>query len=270
MAGAPLGSIVTNLVCNLQGVCVEFAGKNVVVTGAASGIGKGLAHRFASLGAQVMASDLDGDGAAAVASEIGGASNQCDVSDETSVQALVDDAIAELGHVDIFCANAGFGGGGGLDTPDETWDLSWRVNTMGPVLAARHVVPHMESRGGGTFVITASSAGLTTGPVSFNYATTKHAAIGVAEWLAINHGPTIAVHAICPTIVDTPMAVEFGVTMVQPMTVDTVVDATIAGIADGNFLITPAPIALDMLQAKAQNYDGFLAQLQARVAGLGD
>lgn len=126
----------------------------------------------------------------------------------------------------------------------------------------------MEARGGGAFVVTASSAGLTTGPTSFNYATSKHAAIGVAEWLAINHGPTIAVSAICPTIVDTPMAVEFGSTIVEPMTVDTVVDAAIEGIGDGRFLITPAPVALDMFRAKADDYDAFLAQMQQRIAAL--
>lgn len=130
--------------------------------------------------------------------------------------------------------------------------------------------PHMEAAGGGAFIITASSAGLTTGPVSFNYAVTKHAAVGVAEWLAINHGPTIAVSAICPTIVDTPMAVEFGKTVVEPMSVDTVVDATIEGIGDGRFLITPAPMALNMLQNKAQDYDGFLTQMQGLVQGLGN
>lgn len=64
------------------------------------------------------------------------------------------------------------------------------------------------------------------------------------------------------------MAVEFGTVLVEPMSVDVVVDAAIEGITQGTFLITPAPIAVDMLQAKAQNYDGFLANLQERVASL--
>lgn len=246
---------------------MEIAGKNVAVTGGASGIGKGLCDRFASDGAaHVAVIDLDGAGAATVASGIGGSSYSCDVADDAAMSSVIEQIVADIGHIDIFCANAGVGAGGGLDASDELWDLSWRVNVMGPVIAARHVIPHMEARGGGAFVITASSAGLTTGPVSFNYAATKHAAVGVAEWLAINHGPTIAVSAICPTIVDTPMASEFGKVLVEPMTVDTVVDSAIAGITAGEFLIAPAPVAIDMLRAKAQNYDGFLTQVQQRVA----
>lgn len=246
----------------------EIAGANVIVTGGASGIGRGLCERFATMGANVVVADLDQAGATAVAEAIGGTAQTCDVTDEASVQALVSQTIEQLGHVDIFCANAGVGAGGGLNVSDELWDLAWQVNVRGPVLAARNVIPHMESRGGGAFVVTASSAGLTTGPTSFNYATSKHAAVGVAEWLAINHGPTISVSAICPTIVDTPMAVEFGTVLVEPMSVDVVVDAAIEGITQGTFLITPAPIAVDMFQAKAQNYDGFLANLQQRVASL--
>ena len=249
---------------------MEINGKNIVVTGGASGIGRGLCERFAQLGAaHVVVADLDLEGAQKVAEAVGGTARHCDVSDDSSVQAVVQHTVDTCGSIDIFCANAGIGTGAGLNAGDDLWNLSWQVNVMGPVLAARHAIPVMEANGGGAFVITASAAGLTTGPVSFNYAVTKHAAVGVAEWLAINHGPTIAVSAICPTIVDTPMAPEFGATMVQPMSVETVVDAAIEGIENGHFLITPAPIALEMLQAKAQNYDGFLAQLQQRVQGLG-
>lgn len=250
---------------------MEIRGKNIVVTGGASGIGQGLCERVAALGAaNVVVADLDLAKASAVAESIGGSARRCDVSDDASVRAAIDETIADIGHIDIFFANAGIGAGGDLDASDDVWDTSWRVNVLGAVHAARHVIPHMQTRGGGAFVITASSAGLTTGPVSFTYAVSKHAVIGVAEWLAINHGPTISVSAICPTIVDTPMASEFGATMVQPMSVDTVVDAAIEGLVDGRFLITPAPIALDMLQTKAQDYDGFLAQMQDRVQGLGN
>lgn len=248
---------------------MSIAGSNIVITGGASGIGKGMAERFASLGAaHVVVADLNIDGARAVAGDIGGTWYQCDVSSDSSVEGLIGETVAELGRIDYFFANAGIGTGDGLDASDGLWDLSWKVNVMGPAIAARHVIPHMEAQGGGTFVITASSAGLSTGPVSFNYAVTKHAAVGVAEWLALNHGPTITVQTICPTIVDTPMAAEFGEVMFQPMPVSNVVDAVVAGIEAGTFLITPGPKPLEMFQSKAQDWDGFIATMQERIASM--
>ncbi len=250
---------------------MDIAGAGIVVTGGASGIGRGLCERFAALGAgHVVVADLDLAGAEAVAAAIGGTARHCDVADEDSVRELVAETIDAIGRIDVFCANAGVGAGGGIDASDGLWDLSWRVNVLGPVYAARHVVPHMTERGGGAFVITVSSAGLVTGPTSFNYATSKHAALGVAEWLAVNHGPTVAVSAICPTLVDTPMAVEFGSAMAEPIPVEAVVDAAVAGIAEGRFLITPSPMSLEMFRAKATDYDAFLAQLQQRVAAAGE
>lgn len=247
---------------------MEINRSNIVVTGGASGIGKGMCERFASLGASVVVADLDGGGAHAVAEGIGGTAVTCDVADQGSVDALVASAIDALGHVDLFCANAGVGVGGGLDTPLEHWDLNMAVNVMGPVHAARAVIPHMAERGGGSLMITGSAAGLITGPVSFNYAVSKHAAIGVAEWLAINHGPQIKVSCLCPTIVDTPMIDHFGPGMVEPLSVDAVVDAVVEGLADERFLILPSPQPLGMFQMKAQDYDGFIAGIQQRLAAM--
>ena len=250
---------------------MDIPGSNIIVTGGASGIGKGMCERFHSLGAaNIVVADLDLDAATAVAGSVDGTAKHCDVSDNASVKNLVDDTISALGHVDFFFANAGVGAGGDLDASDELWDLSWKVNVMGPVLAARHVIPHMEERGGGRFVVTASAAGLNTGPVSFNYAVSKHGAVGVAEWLAINHGPTITVQAICPTIVDTPMASEFGEVMFQALSVDDVVDSVIAGLEAGTFIIAPNEQPMTMFQAKANNYDGFLGNLQQRIASMKD
>ena len=247
---------------------MQIEGSNIVVTGGASGIGKGMCERFAALGANVVVSDLDGPGAQAVAEAIGGMAVTCDVADQESVTALAESAIAAIGHIDLFCANAGVGVGAGLDASLEQWDLSMAVNVMGPVHAARAVIPHMTERGGGSLMITGSAAGLITGPVSFNYAVSKHAAIGVAEWLAINHGPQIKVSCLCPTIVDTPMIDHFGAGMVAPLTVEEVVDAVIEGLADERFLILPSPQPLGMFQMKANDYDGFIAGIQQRLAAM--
>lgn len=248
---------------------MDIVGKNVVITGGASGIGRGMCERFASMGANVVVSDINSDGAAEVAAAIGGTAIACDVADPASVEALIAGAIEAMGHIDMFFANAGVGVGGGIDTDDKMWDLSMSINAMGPAYAARAVVPHLAERNG-AFVITASVAGLVTGPVSFNYAVSKHAAVGVAEWLAINHGHEIHVAAICPTVVDTPMIAEFGGALMEPLSVDHVVDAVVAGIAAETFLILPGEGGDQMLKAKLNDYDGFLANLNQRVtAGAG-
>ncbi len=250
---------------------MSIEGSNIIVTGGASGIGKGMCERFSSLGAaNIVVADLNIAGAEAIAAGIGGTARSCDVTSDSSVAALVGDTIDDVGHIDYFFANAGIGTGGNLDVSDEIWDLSWKVNVMGPAIAARHVIPHMETRGGGTFVVTASAAGLNTGPVSFNYAVSKHGAIGVAEWLAINHGPTITVHAICPTVVDTPMIADFGDVMFQALSVDDVVDSVIAGLDAGTFIIAPNENPMQMFQAKASDWDGFLVNLQQRMQSMKD
>lgn len=247
---------------------MDMNGQTIVVTGGASGIGKGMAERFSSFGAHVVVADLALDGATEVAAAIGGTARHCDVADDASVAALVADTMDDRGRIDAFFANAGVGAGNGLDASDELWELSWKVNVMGPVLAARHVIPHMEEQGGGRFVVTASAAGLNTGPVSFNYAVSKHGAVGVAEWLAINHGPAITVQAICPTIVDTPMAPEFGKVMFQALSVNEVVDSVVAGLKAGTFIIAPNEQPMAMFQAKANDYDGFLNNLQQRISSM--
>lgn len=251
---------------------MDIHGSNVVITGGASGIGAGMARRFASLGAkQVVIADLDESGATTVAEEVSslgavGVAVACDATSESSVASLVERASA-AGPIDLFCANAGVGAGGGLDTSLETWDLTLRVNVLGPVIAAKHVIPLMESNGGGTFLITASAAGLITGPTGFNYAVSKHAAVGVAEWLALNHSATVTVSCLCPTLVETPMAVHFD-GLQGAMTVDDVVDAAVDGLADDRFLILPAPMPLTALRAKADDYDGFIKNMSEMIAAL--
>ncbi len=182
--------------------------KVVVVTGAASGIGRALARVFAGPeGARhVVCADIDGAGAEAVATEVGGSAQAVDVGSEADIVRLIETAESEHGPIDLFCSNAGIAEGKGIDEPDEMWDRIWRINTMSHVWAARHLVPRMVARGGGYLFSTASAAGLLTQIGSVTYAVTKHAAVALAEWLSItHHRDGIRVTVLCPQAVRTNM-----------------------------------------------------------------
>ena len=160
--------------------------RRVVVTGAASGIGRALARRFHREGAKlVVCADLDGDGATAVAVELNGIARKVDVADEDDVRELVQSVERDHGPIDLFCSNAGISVAGGPEVANDQWQRIWDVNLMAHVFAARHLVPRMVERGGGYLLNTASAAGLLSQIGSAPYAVTKHAAVGFAEWLAI-------------------------------------------------------------------------------------
>src|SRR5690349_21148698 len=187
---------------------MQLKDKIVVVTGAASGIGRSLAQRFAAEGAKaVVCVDRDEAGAKATAAEIeGGRAFRVDVSHEAEIEGLIDTVEREVGPIDLFCSNAGIGVGGGAETPNDAWQRIWDINVMAHVWAARHLVPRMAARGGGYLLNTASAAGLLSQIGSAPYAVTKHAAVGLAEWLAITHGDEgIKVSVLCPQAVRTKM-----------------------------------------------------------------
>ena len=253
---------------------MEAAGKVIVVTGGASGIGRALCERFAAEGAQqVVVADLNGEGAAAVAEGIGGVSRKVDVGVEADLAALIDHTESEHGPIDLFCSNAGIGLGEGLAEPDAVWDAIWRVNTMAHVWAARHLVPRMIARGGGYLLNTASAAGLLTQIGSVTYAVTKHAAVALAEWIAITHGRDgIKVSVLCPQAVRTAMTADgpgvAGVDgMIEPeQAADTVVEA----LREERFLVLPHPEVAEYMRRKATDYDRWLhgmRRLQERFVG---
>ena len=140
---------------------MNISGKIIVVTGAASGIGRALCQRFAREGAAgIVAADLNAQGAAATAKEVGGSAFTANVTVKEEVQALVDHALKTHGRIDLFCSNAGVSMGRGETAPAEAWQTSWNVHVMAHVYAAEAVLPHMLARGQGYLLHTASAAGL--------------------------------------------------------------------------------------------------------------
>ncbi|MGI9373804.1 MAG: SDR family oxidoreductase, partial [Hyphomicrobiales bacterium] len=186
---------------------MELDKKTIVVTGAANGIGKAIAERFAAEGAAtVICADIDFEGAQSVAEQFGGHPVKCDVSNENDIKALIEHVENNIGPIDLFCSNAGILTLGGLDVPDEDWQRIWNINVMSHVWAARHVIPRMIARGGGYLLNTASAAGLLNQIGAAPYGVSKHAAVGLAEWLALTYQDQgIRVTVLCPRAVRSEM-----------------------------------------------------------------
>lgn len=241
---------------------MEFKDKVIVVTGAASGIGLALATRFVKEGAKVIASDRNPDGAVR-AQEIGARFIAADISQEEGVKGIIDDVLAQEGHIDLFCSNAGIAIGAGPETEDRHWDLINRINVMSHVWAARHLLPHFLSRGQGYFLNTASAAGLLTELHSAPYAVTKHAALAFAEWLAVTYGDRgIKVSALCPEGVWTPMIENAPILQQTAISTDELVEKTLEVLRRESFLVVTHATTLPSFQNKASNYDEWLSKLR--------
>ncbi len=261
---------------------MDIQGKIVVVTGGADGIGAALCRRFAQAGAaHIVVVDRNGAGAAAVAREIGGEAVTLDVSDGAALAAMVAGVEARHGRIDLFCSNAGVAYGdpdkaNAASAPDALWLKAWEVNVMAHVHAARAVIPGMVARGGGYILNTVSAAGLLSQIGSATYSTTKHAAVGFAESLAITHGDQgIKISILCPQGVDTAM-LRAGDAAAQPqnldgvLTPDQVAESVLEGLAAEHFLILPHPVVLTYMQRKAGDYDrwiGGMRRLRAKMVG---
>jgi len=259
---------------------MRIEGRHVVVTGGASGIGRALAHRFAAEGARgVVVADLDAKGTRAVAAEVKGTAVPTDVADAAQVEALVAAAEAAHGPIDLFCSNAGIGMPGGVEVPDADWDRIWRINVLSHVYGARAVLPSMLARGEGHLLHTASAAGLLNQIGSAPYGVTKHAAVGLAEWLAITYGERgIRVSVLCPQAVRTAMTTgdeavgDVGVSaagvdgMIEP---EVVADCVVEGLAAERFLILPHPSVQEYMRRKVDDYDRWISGMQRLQRKLG-
>lgn len=253
---------------------MELAGKHVVVTGAARGIGAALARRFHAAGARVVVADvLD---PTPVAGELDRAVGVvADVSTEAGNIALIDAAVAAHGPIDLFFANAGIAIGADLSTPEDDWNLAYDVNVNAHRWAVKHLLDGWLERGDGYFCSTASAAGLLSQIGSVVYTVTKHAAVAFAEWLAITYGDRgIKVSCLCPQGVNTAMlnaspgigtaglgsaqaseVVKAAGAVLEP---EDVAEMTAAAIAAERFLILPHPEVADYVSRKATDIERWL------------
>ncbi len=271
---------------------MELRDRICVVTGGASGIGQALCQRFAAEGARaVVVVDRDADGALATAGALGrrAVARTADVTVEADVEAVVERTEDEIGPIDLFASNAGILGFGGIEASDTVWANVWSVNVLAHLYAARAVVPLMLERGGGYLLSTASAAGLLSQPDDAPYTVTKHAAVALAEWLAITYGDQgIKVSCVCPMAVDTAMlrgseaAVEGagGTGAAAPaaqaasvqgvLAPEQVAAAVIEGIRDERFLVLPHPEVATFEQRRAADRDRWLAGMRRLSAALDD
>lgn len=245
---------------------MELTNQVVVVTGGASGIGRALCEKFAAAGAKVAVVDLQAELAQEVATKIDGIGLAADVGVEADIQSVIEATEAQLGPIDIFISNAGVSfsdapGWMAASAPNEHWMTSWNVNVMAHVFAARALVPGMIKRGGGHLVNVASGASLLCQIGDAAYSTTKTAAVGFAESLAITHGAdNIKVSVVCPLYVATAMtAGGRGVSgNDKVISAEEAADAILAGMADETFMIMPHPELAIYARRKGEDYDRWL------------
>jgi NAD(P)-dependent dehydrogenase (short-subunit alcohol dehydrogenase family) len=250
-------------------VGMELNGATAVVTGGASGIGLGLAGALIARGARVAIVDLDATRAQAAAESIGAALGiGTDVGKADQVAAMVAQVESELGEIDLYFSNAGIMDSSGLGDEAE-WARTWSVHCLAHVFAAREVMPKMVARKQGVMVVTASAVGLSAMMQSAPYTVTKHAAVSIAEWLAIEYdGDGVSVHCLAPQAVNTPLINEDAAAMAEAaaageiLTPEAVAEHALAAIDQGTFLILSHPDAAKHEQRKVADRDRWIAMMR--------
>lgn len=247
---------------------MQLADSVVVITGAGNGIGAAMSRKFAAQGASVVVNDVNERAAHHVAGEIGGLPVAGDAASEAGAARLVDTAVAQYGHIDLFCANAGTAQVGGPEAPEDAWEKSWELNVMAHVRAARALLPHWLERGQGHFLATVSAAGLLTMLGSAPYATSKHAALAFAEWLSITYADQgVTVQALCPQGVRTNMLAGTGETGQRLLAADAiepddVADQVLEALGTDRFLILPHPEVARYYAARAGDPERWLGGMR--------
>lgn len=249
---------------------MDLNGAVCVVTGAGSGIGSALVERLLATGAAgVVACDLNRDGVEALAAEAGEAVAPLvgDVTDPGLHAEAVALAEARWGSVDVYCSNAGVLSMGGLSMTVEDWQRHWEVNVLAHRHAAVAVLPSMLDRSRGWLLQTTSAAGhlmLLDAPA---YTATKHAAVGLAEWLhATYRHRGIGVSCVCPLGVDTPLmrrALD-GIGADVPedvLSAHEVAAAAVQAVEDERFLVLPHAVVADHLRQRGGDIDGWVARM---------
>jgi NAD(P)-dependent dehydrogenase (short-subunit alcohol dehydrogenase family) len=245
---------------------MQLAGKVVVVTGSGNGIGEAFVHRFAAEGAKVVVTDIESDAVDRVASAVGTVGLAVDITREESVVAVANLARQTYGEIDVWFSNAGYSGPaqpGDLQDND-IWDKTWHLHVMSHVYAARAVLPSMIERGDGYLLQTASIIALSTQPDKVTYSVTKHAALALAEWLAVHNRPKgVKVSCSCPGPMNTRMLRSNGFpedhpVMKMALTPAQVAQILVDGIAAERFLTLPPGTTAQSLVNKGTDYDAWL------------
>jgi NAD(P)-dependent dehydrogenase (short-subunit alcohol dehydrogenase family) len=248
---------------------MDLGGRTIVVTGGGSGIGRAMVERFAEESPRGIAVvDQNGAAARSVADQVGGLPITADLSSEAEVQRVIAETRARYGDIDLFCSNAGIAPPvGGVEVPDEGWQKHWNIHVMAHVWAARALAPAMVERGEGYLLNTASAAGLLMSPGAVPYTVTKHAALALAESLAVLYrGTGLRISCLCPARVETPLVDAVGDLAAGravraagvAVPAATVADVVVEGIREERFLILTHPGNRDAAVRRASDPEAYL------------
>jgi NAD(P)-dependent dehydrogenase (short-subunit alcohol dehydrogenase family) len=252
---------------------VRLEGKVVVVTGSGHGIGEAFAHRFTAEGARVVVTDVDTEATERVARAVGTVGHAGDITEPDTVRAVARLARETYGEIDVWYSNAGFSGPRepGEIQDDALWAQGWDLHVMAHVHAVREVVPAMLERGDGYLLQTASIVSLSAQADKASYSVTKHAALALAEWLAISYRHRgVKVSCFCPGPMLTRMLLSNDYPPDHPVmkiarTPEQVADLLVHGIDAERFLILDDDSAINGLRARADDYDAWIDRMSGAV-----